>query len=170
MLEVLVATEPLPVWILREALHHRLVGEVEGVLEIGQSDHQPRRLGRPSERAVEAAELLVEAGPVDESRQPEERVAVIEDLFEMAAVEIPGSWRSWLGSHRKTPVLSGSAFKNLHFTMLHGPEESRCSNDLCVVQGRLLTIAMVNEVGSPGLPVMERLLQGIEYELGPGRA
>lgn len=31
-------------------------------------------------------------------------------------------------------------------------------------------VAVVNEVGSPRLPVMQSLLQGIEYELGPGRA
>src|SRR5215204_4284693 len=45
MLEVLAATEPLPIGILDEALHHRLIGQVEGVLEIRQPDHQARRLG-----------------------------------------------------------------------------------------------------------------------------
>ena len=30
------------------------------------------------------------------------------------------------------------------------------------------SVAVVDEVGSPRLPVMESLLQGIEHELGPG--
>jgi hypothetical protein len=31
-------------------------------------------------------------------------------------------------------------------------------------------VAVVDEAGSPRLPAMESLLQGIEHELGPGRA
>ena len=67
MLEILAAAEPLPIRVLDPALHHRFIGQVEGVLEIGQPDHQPRRLRGPSERAIEAAKLLIEAVPVDQS-------------------------------------------------------------------------------------------------------
>ena len=109
MLEILAAAEPLPVRVLDPALHHRLIGQVEGVLEIGQPDHQPRRLGGPAERTIEAAKLLIEAVPVDQTGQAKELVALIEDLIETAAVEIAGARHRRLGSHGKTPVLSGSA-------------------------------------------------------------
>ena len=69
MLEILAAAEPLPIRVFDPALHHRFIGQVEGVLEIGQPDHQARRLRGSSERAVEAAELLVEPVPIDESCQ-----------------------------------------------------------------------------------------------------
>src|SRR4051794_34425843 len=41
MLKELKATQPLPVRILRKAFEHSLIGEVEGVLEIRQPNHQP---------------------------------------------------------------------------------------------------------------------------------
>src|SRR5215207_7452939 len=140
MLEVLAATEPLPIGILDPALHHRLIGQVEGVLEIRQPDHQPGGFGRPPKRTIEAAELLIEAVPVDESSKPEQLVTLIQDLIETAAVEIAGARQRRLGSHGKTPVLGGSLLWNRHFTMLREDEESFCPNQLWVIQGRLSPI------------------------------
>jgi hypothetical protein len=64
-------------------------------------------------------------------------VTRIEDLIETAAVEIAGARQRWLGSHGKTPVLSGSLPRCRHFTMLRDDEESFNPNKLWVVQGRL---------------------------------
>src|SRR5215203_5844456 len=112
MLEILAATEPLPIGILDPALHHRFIRQVEGVLEIRQPNHQACRLRGSSERAVEATKLLIETLPVDESGKPEQLVALIEDLVETAAVEIAGARHRRLGSHGEIPVLSGSVPRN----------------------------------------------------------
>jgi hypothetical protein len=77
MLEVLAAAEPLPVRVLDPALHHCLIREVEGVLEIGQPDHEPSGFGGSPERAVEATERLIEAIPVDESSEAEQLVTAM---------------------------------------------------------------------------------------------
>jgi hypothetical protein len=130
LLEVLTAAEPLPIGILDPALHHRFIGQIESVLEIGQPHHQPRGFGRPAERAVEAAEFLIEAIPVEQTGQAKELVAMIQDLIETAAVEIAGARQRWFGSHGKTPTLSGSAPRNRHFTMLRGDKKSFCPNKL----------------------------------------
>jgi hypothetical protein len=58
VLEERKAAQPLSIEIL-PAMHQRLIGEVEGALEIGQSNHQLRGFGRTSERAINAAGLLV---------------------------------------------------------------------------------------------------------------
>jgi hypothetical protein len=100
-LEVLTAAEPLPIRVLDPALHHRLIGQVEGVLEIEQPRHQPGGFGRPSQRTIEAAELVIEPGPVDQTGQANEFVTLIEDLIETAAVEIAGTRQRRLGSHGK---------------------------------------------------------------------
>ena len=107
------------------------------MLEIRQPDHQPRRLRRSPERTIEAAKLVIEAVPVDQTGQPEQLVAGIEDLIETAAVEIAGVRQRRLGSHGKTPVLSGSVPRCRHFTMLRDDEESFTLKQLWVVQGRL---------------------------------
>ncbi len=141
MLEVLAAAEPLPIRVFCPALHHRLIGQVEGMLEIGQPDHQPGGLGGPSKRPIEAAKLVIEPVPVDQTGQAKELVALIEDLIETAAIEIAGARQRRLGSHAKTSVLSGSLPRNRHFTMLREDQESFSRNKLWVVQGRLPTIA-----------------------------
>jgi hypothetical protein len=109
MLEVLATAEPLPIRILDPALHHGFIGQVEGVLEIRQPHYQPGRLGGPPQSPIEAAEFLIEPVPVDESGEPTQRVTRIEDLIETAAIEVAGTWNRRLGSHGKTPGLSGSA-------------------------------------------------------------
>jgi len=73
--------------------------------------------------------------PVDESGKPKQLVAGIEDLIETAAVEIAGARHRRLGSHGKTPVLSGALPSCWHFTMLRDDEESFNLNQLWVVQG-----------------------------------
>src|SRR3954451_12863665 len=108
------------------------------MLQIRQPDHQPGGLGGPSERAIEAAKLVIEAVPVDESGKPEQLVTLIEDLIETAAVEIAGARHRRLGSHGKTPVLSGALPKCWHSTMLREDEKSFSLNKLWVVQGQLL--------------------------------
>jgi hypothetical protein len=65
-------------------------------------------------------------------------VTVIQDLIETAAVEIAGARHRRLGSHGKTPVLSGSLPRNRYFTMLREDEESFSLNKLWIVQGRLV--------------------------------
>jgi hypothetical protein len=67
-------------------------------------------------------------------------MALIEDLIETAAVEIAGARHRRLGSHGKTPVLSGSFPRCWHSTMLREDEESFSHNKLWVVQGRLRTL------------------------------
>src|SRR5215211_6558451 len=81
----------------------------------------------------------IEAVPVDESSKPEQLVALIEDLVETAAVEIAGARHDRLGSHGKTPGLSGALPRCWHSTMLCDDEESFNLNQLWVVQGRLST-------------------------------
>jgi hypothetical protein len=112
---------------------------VEGVLEIGQTHHQPGGFGGPSERTIEAAKLVIEPVPLDQICQAKELVMLIQDLIETAAVEIARARQRRLGSHGKTPVLSGALPRCWHFTMLREDEESFSRNKLWVVQGRLLT-------------------------------
>jgi cytochrome oxidase Cu insertion factor (SCO1/SenC/PrrC family) len=69
-------------------------------------------------------------------------MALIEDLIETAAVEITGTRHRRLGSHDKTPALSGSVPRDRHFTMLREDEESFNLNQLWVVQGRLLIVLL----------------------------
>jgi hypothetical protein len=130
MLEVLAAAEPLPIRVLDPTLHHRFIGEVEGVLEIRQADHQARGFGGPAERTIEAAELLIETIPVDQTGQAKELVTMIEELIETAAVEIAGARQRRLGSHGKTPAFGGSAPRCWHSTMLREDEVSFNLNQL----------------------------------------
>ncbi len=78
------------------------------MLKIRQPHHQPRRLRGSSEWAIEAAKLVIEPVPVDQTGQPEQLVLLIEDLIEPAAIEIVGARHRRLGPHGKIPVLSGS--------------------------------------------------------------
>ena len=66
MLEVFAATEPLVIRVLDPALHHGFIGEVQGMLEIGGPTIR-RVASRGVRVAIEAAELLIEALPVDEA-------------------------------------------------------------------------------------------------------
>src|SRR3954447_19838575 len=109
------------------------------MLEIGQSNHQARGFGGPPQGPIEAAKLLLEPAPLDQTRQAKELMAPIEDLIETAAVEIAGARHRRLESHGKTPALSRSVPRCWHFTMLRGDEESFWPNTLWVIQGRLIT-------------------------------
>jgi hypothetical protein len=73
---------------------------------------------------------VIEPVPVDQTGQPKQLVTVVEDLIEAAAVEIAGAWHRRLGSHGKTPVLSGALPRCWHFTMLREDEESFSLNQL----------------------------------------
>jgi hypothetical protein len=130
MLEVLAAAEPLPIRVFCPALHYGFIGQGEGVLEIRQPDHQPGGFGRPPQGPIEAAKLVIEPVPVDQTGQAKELVTLIQDLIETAAVEIARARHRWFGSHGNTPALSGSAPRNRHFTMLREDKESFSRNKL----------------------------------------
>ncbi len=130
MLEVLAATEPLPIRVFCPTLHYGFIGQVEGVLEIGQPDHQPGGLGRLPQGPIEADKLVIEPVPVDQTGQAKELVARIEDLIETATVEIAGDRYRRLGSHGRIPVLSRSVPSCWHFIMLRDGEESLYPNKL----------------------------------------
>ena len=55
------AAEHLPVGVLDPAFDHLLVGQLEGVLEIAEPDHQPDRHAGPAELRVAQVDLLSEA-------------------------------------------------------------------------------------------------------------
>lgn len=91
-----------PIRIFCPVLHHRLIGQVKSMLNIGQFDHQPGEFGKPVEQMVEAAGRLVEAVPFDQPCQAKELMA----LIETAAVEITRARPRRVGSYGKTPGLS----------------------------------------------------------------
>src|SRR5215211_7850384 len=74
-------------------------------------------------------------------------MTLIEDLIETAAVEIAGARRRRLGSHDKTPALSGSVPRCWHSTMLRDDEESFNLNQLWVIQARLLPTGLPLDCG-----------------------
>ena len=68
--EILKAAEVLPIAVFQQASDNRFVALVEGVLQIMQTDHQPRRLaGAPPLFSVEGAKFIVKDRPVDLIRQ-----------------------------------------------------------------------------------------------------
>ena len=96
-----VPTKVLPVGILDPAIEERLVGFVEGVLQIVQSDQQPNRFGgRAGVGAVAVFEGQIEALPVDLVGQDVERMLVVEQLLEAGVEQIElAGFRFWSGLH-----------------------------------------------------------------------
>ena len=79
MLQVVEAAEELPIRVFHPALAHLLVRQIVAVLQVGQSNHQPCRLARTSERVViQQAEFGLEALPVDQLRQADQWMFQIE--------------------------------------------------------------------------------------------
>src|SRR5690242_13167963 len=110
MLEVLAAAEELPIRVLPPARADRLVGEVEDVLQVAQPDHQPGQLRRPAEWPVETPELTVKQLPLDQSGEPVQLVALVEQVLQTAAVQIAarGGGCRRLRTHRKNTGFAGS--------------------------------------------------------------
>ena len=95
------AAEVLPVRVFDPAIEQRLVGFVEGVLQIMQADQQPSRLGRRADvRGVAVGERRLEAVPVDFVCQDEQRMIVVEQLSELRLKQIELTrFRSRFGLH-----------------------------------------------------------------------
>ncbi|ESX09211.1 hypothetical protein X767_32960 [Mesorhizobium sp. LSJC264A00] len=88
VLEELEAAEKLPIRIFHPTLHHFFVGQIVDVLEVMLTDHQPGRLGRPADRAIKPAKRFVKARPRHQCRQPDQRMARIDDGIEALAEQI----------------------------------------------------------------------------------
>ena len=102
MLEELLAAEELVIGVLQPALAQHFIGEVVGVLEDGQSRHQPRRQRRPARLVlVDRAEPFLEERPVDRPRQLHQRMVHVDDRVQPRAQKIGlSAVPSFLGSHR----------------------------------------------------------------------
>lgn len=88
VLEELEAAEELPIGILHPPIDHFLVRKVVDVLEVVQSHHQSRRLGRPADRAIKAAKRFIEPRPRHQPRQSRQPMTPIDDRIETLAEEI----------------------------------------------------------------------------------
>lgn len=83
MLKEGLAGEVLVIRVLDPACDHRLVGEPEGVLEIEQPRHQPRRGCRPARRGrEEAGPLALEELPVDQRRELHQLMTHVDQVDE----------------------------------------------------------------------------------------
>lgn len=140
MLEELEAAEKLPIRVLHPTLHHFFFGQVVDVLEVMQTDHQPRRLGWPADRAIEPAKRLVKARPRHQCRQPDQRMARIDDGIEALAQQIILTGRRTGWKHAKTPGNDGIEMVSgilQYFKPDGNPYNAR---DPRVFQGELLTV------------------------------
>ena len=140
VLQVVEAAEELPVRVLDPALAHPLVGEVVGVLQVSEPDHQPRRLaGTSRPLVVERPERALKALPVDQSGQSHQRMPEIELLAQSRPEKIVGlSVLSSFRAHRKSP---GKAAAEPHFrqsTMFRSAQESLRRRRFSFFQGRLI--------------------------------
>ena len=85
------AAEGLPVRVLDPAFDHLLVGQLEGVLQVAEPDHQPDRHPRPAQLGViELAEARLEHFPIDHAGEPHQRVARVDLLAETGTPEVIG--------------------------------------------------------------------------------
>jgi hypothetical protein len=138
-LQVVEAAEHLPIGVLDPAFDHLLVGQLEGVLEVAEPDHQPDRHAGPAQlRVIELAEAGLEHRPVDQSRQPHQRVAQVDLLTEARAPKVI----SWFGIeldrlHRNRRISTpGGQFPA---TAIFGnAQNSLTSNNLLIFQTRLV--------------------------------
>lgn len=130
VLEELEAAEVLQLRIFHPTLRHLLVRQVVDVLEIMQSDHQPRRLGRPADRAVEAAKRLIELRPRHQLQQLDQRVPHVDDRVQAFAED--RSCRMTLGmeashKHRKSKGSDSISGIFRYFKPLGNPRQTRLS-------------------------------------------
>jgi hypothetical protein len=102
VLEKFEPTEVLPVGILQELLHHRLIALPIRVLEIVQTNQKADRQSRPTHPLdVEDSELFLEEAPVDLAGKNKKRVPSIEDVVKTRAehVELVASAGRWTRCH-----------------------------------------------------------------------
>ena len=77
------AAEELVIRVLQPARAQHFVRQVVHVLENEQPGHQPcRQPGLPRTRRARAGEALIEKSPIDLPRQPYQRVAEVDHLFQ----------------------------------------------------------------------------------------
>jgi hypothetical protein len=79
-LEILKPAQKLPVRVLHPASKHRLIPEIEHLLEQQQRDHQPHRLGRTPLRTVKLRKRLLETRPGHPLREQPQRMSRVELL------------------------------------------------------------------------------------------
>jgi hypothetical protein len=139
VLQVVEAAEELPVRVLDPALAHPLVGEVVGVLQVSEPDHQPRRLaGTSRPLVVERPERALKALPVDQSGQSHQRMPEIELLAQSRPEKIVGlSVLSSFRAHRKSPGKAAAAPHFRQSTMFRSAQESLRRRRFSFFQGRL---------------------------------
>lgn len=101
--EVLRATEVPPVRILDPAFDDLLIGQVEGVLQVVQPNHQTDRHPGSAFIGVQRAEALDGGRPVDLSGELEPGVALIEQVDQLLPKQLQlGLVRGQLGLHAIT--------------------------------------------------------------------
>ena len=100
-LQVVEAAEVLPIRVLDPARDHLLVGQVEGVLQVAEPDHQPDRDAGPAHVGViELAEARLEHRPIQQAGEAHQRMAPIDLLVEAGAEQVVGflRGRAWWGA------------------------------------------------------------------------
>jgi hypothetical protein len=89
MAEVALATEVLPVRLLAPALEHVLIAQGIHMFEVQQRGHQPRGQGRaPGGRDELRAPLVRKRLPVDECRQPNQFVPLVDQVEQFGAEQV----------------------------------------------------------------------------------
>jgi hypothetical protein len=84
--KVLLAAEVLPVGVLDPDRHHFLVGQIAGVLEQLQPDHQTNGVaGAANAGFVQAAKALVARFPIDLLGQLNQRMAQVDEIDQFLA-------------------------------------------------------------------------------------
>jgi hypothetical protein len=138
VLQIVEAAEELPIRVLDPARAHRLIGEVVGVLQVGEPDHQSRRLAGTARRlVVERPERRLETPPVDQPGQADQRMLQIELIAQPGAEKVrrtPILRPSW--THRKSPE-NAAANRNpgiLRYFVRH--KNPFPANSLCLFQVR----------------------------------
>ena len=89
MLEVLLATKVLPVGVLNPLRHDHLIGEVEGVLQIVQSNHQADGYtGSALAFGVECAEALSGRIPINRASEFDQAVSLINQIDQFSSKQL----------------------------------------------------------------------------------
>ena len=89
MFEVLLAAEVLPVRVLNPALDHKFIGEVEGVLQVVQCDHQANgHAGTSFAFGVECAEALYGTVPVNVGCEFDQPLVLIHKIDQLGSKQL----------------------------------------------------------------------------------
>lgn len=89
VLEVLKPAEVLPVTVLDELRHYRLVADVEGMLEVVEADQEPnRQAGATEVLDIQRAKFSVKDRPIDGIRQAVQGMPPVQDLVQPSAEQI----------------------------------------------------------------------------------